>query len=183
MDIVKKNDVLEILNDIKINYNRGTYSIQGLRRLSFNQLLSWLDDQNNNSYNGLLIGHLTINVTALSTLNTFMVANGMGAITPCGIVTQFMSNTPTVLETEQINVYTSTTTGEVEQYQRYFSVFNCIRVGYFPAGPGAVFYPDKSITWGQLQTWYDVVQSNLISLGSSCESLVSFLGYEAIISV
>jgi len=69
-----------------------------------------------------------------------------------------MSNTPTILETEQINVYTSTTTGEVEQYQRYFSVFNCISVGYFPAGPGAVFYPDKSITWGQLQTWYNVVQ-------------------------
>jgi len=92
MDIVKKNDVLEILNDIKINYNRGTYSIQGLRRLSFKQLLYWLDDQNNNSYNGLLIGHLTINVTALSTLYTFSVSIGMGTFIACGIVTQCISN-------------------------------------------------------------------------------------------
>ena len=185
MDIVKKNDVLEILKDIKINYNRGNYAIQNLRRLSFLQLIDWLNDTKNNSYNAVLIGHLTMNVSALNTLNAFLVANSLQAITPSGIVTQFMSSTPTILETEQINNYSSATTlNDFEQYQRYFGVFNQIRLGLDNTGtPRAVYYPDKSVTWSILYDWYALAQTNLTGLGSSLESLISFIGYEAIISV
>ena len=185
MDIVKKHDVVEILKDIKINYNRGNYAIQNLRRLSFLQLIDWLNDTKNNSYNAVLVGHLTINVSALNTLNAFLVANALQAITPCGIVTQFVTSTPTVLETEQINNYSAATTlNDFEQYQRFFGVFNQIRVGLDLTGvPRAVYYPDKSVTWSILHDWFILTQINLTGLGSSLESLISFIGYEAIISV
>lgn len=184
MDIVKKNDVVQILNDIKINYNRGNYAIQNLRRLSFFQLINWLNDTKNNSYNAVLVGHLTMNVSALNTLNNFLVANSLQAITPCGIVTQFMSSVPTILETEQINNYSSATAlNDFEQYQRFFGVFNQIGVGLDPNGPRAVYYPDKSVNWFVLHDWYGLAQTNLTGLGSSLKSLISFIGYEAIISV
>ena len=183
--IVQKLEVDEILKDIKINYNRGNYALQNLRRLSFLQLLDWLNDTKNNSYNAVLIGHLTMNVSALNTLNAFLVANLFQAITPCGIVTQFMSLTPTIFETEQINNYSAgTTLNDFEQYQRFFGVFNQIRVGLDNTGtPRSIFYPDKGVTWSILADWYGLLQPNLAGLGSSLESLISFIGYEAIISV
>lgn len=185
MDIVKKSDVVEILRDIKINYNRGNYAIQNLRRLSFFQLLNWLNDTKNNSYNAVLVGHLTMNVSALNTLNDFLITNGLQAITPSAIVTQFLSSTPTILETEQINNYSSATTlNDFEQYQRYFSVFNQIRVGIDNTGsPRPLFYPDKSVTWSILYDWFSLVDTNLTGLGSGLDSLISFVGYEAIISI
>lgn len=185
--IISKNEVQDILNDIKQKYNRSSYSVQGLKRLTTLQYSDWEVDNVASDYKKILIGHFTYNLALLRYLNSEIVANASSALAINGLFTFFASAGGSVVEVNQIYNFQPGGTQIIlgKQNESVFIVSSSLRVATGSSLTGCWYpYDFATFTYDAFYVWLNNIRATMANwaVPVDIETLLNFVGYEAIIS-
>lgn len=185
--IILKSDVEQILNDIRSKYNRSTYSVQGLKRFTTLQYYDWEVDNVASDYKSILIGHFTINLALLRFLNDEIVANASTALAINALIVHLVSAGGAINETNQIYNFqpggTQIITGK--QNEELFVVSSSLRVATGASLTGAWYpYDNATFTFEAFYVWFNNLRAAMAgwAVPVDIEALISFIGYECVIS-
>jgi len=185
--IIQKNDVEGILEDIRAKYNRSTYSVQGLRRFTTLQYSAWEVDNVASDYKSILIGHFTINLSLLKFLNDQIVANASTALAINSLFVFLANAGGSVQEVNQIYNFQPGTGAIItgRQNEDIFVVSSSLRVATGAVLSGAWYpYDNATFTYDAFYVWLNNIRATMATWATpvDIEALISFIGYECVIS-